>query len=295
MILSPSVYVCDDDDCKQIATAKGLGFHKVLFNRFDPQTAYDELLDETSAALGEMHNLRLRREARKAAPFICSYDTPVQLNPYRRKLLDVFHQHGCLTFLKAIPPKPRSVFKPRFWLSIADECGDAIVDVAFDSMLYYAEVFGVPRKAIYRSDALKSRRGKTTREFITTCDIMKGEDPLTTAEGQALLKQVMADPLTKDAPSYVQENAVRFYLAGLLDDKSKPLTNSQKRAERRMLERRAKTFSGEPLPQEDASDKQSEQPHPAHSDGESPTAPRPLGQDGDDDPGSPLREAVCSQ
>ena len=283
MILSPAVYVCDDDDCRQIAAAKGLGLHKVLFNPFDPQTAYDDLLDETSAALGEMHHLRLKREARKAAAFICSYDTPLQLCAYRRKLLDVFHEHGCLTFLKAIPPKPRSVFKPRFWLSIADEHGDCIVDVAFDSMLYYGDVFGIPRKAIYRSDALKSRRGKTTREFSTTCDIMKGQDPLTTPEGQALLKQVAADPLTKDAPGEIQQNAVRFYLTGLLDSK-KPLTNSQKRAEKRMLERRAKTFSGEPVT-EDASDKQSEQPDSTHSDGADPRTPGPISEDGDDDAG----------
>ena len=284
MIVSPPFYVCDDEDCRAIARANRLDAYKILFTEFDPQTAYDELLDETYAALAHMHHRRLRREAMKAAPFICSHETPAQLFWYKRRLLEVFHQHGCLTFLKSVPRKPRDVFKPRFWLTIEDDTGGLITDVCFDSMMSYADVFGIPRKSLYRTAELKSRRSKSTRQYSVCTDIMKGQDPLTTSEGQALLKKVQSDPLTRDSPSIVQENSVRFYLSGLLDEKKKPLTGSQRRAEKRMLERRAQTFSGAPIP-EDAQDEQSGQHDEPTADRQVSAAPTPGVDDGHDDPG----------
>ena len=168
---------------------------------------------------------------------------PLSLAPYRAKLLTVFHEHGCLKFLHVVPKQPHNVFNPRFWLSISDEAGP-VVDVGFDSMLPYAKTFGIPRCRLYRFNSLKSYTGKHKRSFFTRVDMTDTQDPLTTPEGKALLKQVQNDPLTKDAASFVQENSVRFYLAGLLDNPKKPLTSSQKRAERRMLERRSQSFSG---------------------------------------------------
>ena len=251
MALSPPFYVCDDARCRHIARDGRLDRYKILFNEFDEDTAYDSLLDETSAALYEMNHKQLVNEARRAAPFICSHETPT-LQPYRAKLLLVFHEHGCLKFLHVVPQKPRNVFNPRFWLSISDEAGH-VVDVGFDSMLSYAETFGIPRRQLYRYD-FKSRTGKHSRKFFTTVDMKNTEDPLTTPEGKALLKQVQNDPLTKDAAPFVQENSVRFYLAGLLDDNpKKPLTNSQKRAEKRLLQRRQQSFSGV-TPSSDARD-----------------------------------------
>lgn len=285
-MLSPPFYVCNDDECRAIAKRRRLGAYIIPFTVSDPRAAYEELLDETAAALGEMHCSRLCVEARKAAPFICSHETHAQLSWYRRGLLDVFHQHGCLTFLRSVPRKPHNLFKPRFLLTIEDEAGATITDVRFDSMLSYADVFGVPRKSLYRSEAHKSRRSKTTRQYSVRVDMVQGEDPLTTPEGIALLKKVQNDPLTKDAPGYVQENSVRFYLAGLLDQKNKPLTGSEKRAEARMLKRRAEQFSGKPV-LEDAPDEQPEQTDSTPANGQDVNpAPTPDGDYGHDDSGA---------
>ena len=271
MIRSSPVYVCDDERCRAIATKRRLDRHNVIFTRFDPLTGYSVLLDETSAALAEMHHTKLVGEARRAARFICCHATPT-LASYRRGLLSVFHDQGCLMFLHAVPAKPRNLFHPRFSLSISDETG-LVVDVGFDSMLPYGKLFGIPRNRIYRCDALRTRSGKHSHSFSARVD-MKGADPLTTPEGQALLKQVQNDPLTKDAASFVQENSIRFYLSGLLDNNSKPLTNSQRRSEKRMLERRARSFSGV-TSTSDASDVKADA-----GDSEAPTD----GTDGDDDP-----------
>ena len=241
MKVSAPFYVCDDERCRSIAREGRLNKYKIVFTAFDPESAYDELCEETSAALYEMNHTQLLNEARRAAPFICSHETST-LAPYRAKLLSVFHEHGCLKFLHVVPKQPHNVFNPRFWLSISDESGH-VVDVGFDSMLPYASTFGIPRCRLYRYDC-KSRAGKHKRSFFTRVDMKDTQDPLTTPEGKALLKQVQNDPLTKDAASFVQENSVRFYLAGLLDERKKPLTSSQKRAERRMLERRSQSFSG---------------------------------------------------
>ncbi len=279
MILAPPVYICDDDECRSIAATHGLGEYKVLFQPFDSCHAYDSLVDETGAALAEMHYRRLRREARRAAPFIVAHECDKQLYWYRRKLLEAFHMYGCLTFLKAVPPRPRNLFKPNFYLTIAEKSGDTIVDVPFDSMLDYGRCFGVPRKSIYRSATLMSKRGTRTRDYNATVDIMKGEDPITSSEGIALMKAVQSDPLTKDVPSYLQEYAVRFYLSGLLNDKAKPLSNSQKRAEKRMLERRAQTFSGDTVA-EDAQDEQSQRSESPADSGPEPAKTGPDSQDG---------------
>ena len=276
MKVSPPFYVCDDDRCRIIAREGRLDGYKILFNAFDAESAYDELCDETSAALYEMDLKQLLSEARRAAPFICSHETPT-LAPYRAKLLSVFHEHGCLKFLHVVPKQPHNVFNPRFWLSISDEAGP-LVDVGFDSMLPYAKTFGIPRCRLYRFNSLKSYTGKHKRSFFTRVDMKDTQDPLTTPEGKALLKQVQNDPLTRDANPYVQESSVRFYLAGLLDDQpKKPLTNSQKRSEKRMLERRAQSFSGVTAT-DDARD----------------CAPAADGADGDDDSGSQTRQAVRS-
>ena len=279
MIVSSPVYICDDERCRALAREGRLDRHKVIFTRFDSLTAYDDLLDETSAALAEMHHRKLMEEARRAARFICCHATPT-LASYRQRLLSVFHDHGCLAFLHAVPAKPRNLFNPRFTLAISDETG-LVVDVGFDSMLPYAKLFGIPRNRIYRCDALRTRSGKHSRSFSARVD-MKGSDPLTTPEGQALLKQVQNDPLTKNAASFVQENSIRFYLSGLLDDtQKKPLTNSQKRAEKRMLGRRAQSFSGVTSTSDAATPPDARNPEASTDD-----------QDGNDHPGTETREAL---